>query len=210
MNGQMGHLQKSMRSRTILIFVVLLLVAGAVMSAVAWPAVLQAQNTSSLNLSSLSVTDQNGTTVSIGTFDPATTTYSGSVASTVERITVEAVASAGAPADIHMAPLDSQPATSGHQVDLSHGTNLILVSVHSFHIDEVLKTYSVLQITRAGTAASGTANTVSIGEGHLGSGGINGSLLADQDWGYDPRPHSSDRYRRIRRGQSSGILGGSV
>ena len=164
MNGQMGHLQKTMRSRTNLIFAVLLLVAGAVISAVAWPAVLQAQNTSSLNLSSLSVTDQNGTTVSIGTFDPATTTYSGSVASTVERVTVDVTSNSGSYAETYVMPMDSQPETPGHQVDLIHGTNLILVSLHSFSIDENLKTYSV-EITRVGTGTSGAANTISLGGG---------------------------------------------
>ena len=125
---------------------------------------LVAQYQPGLDLSSLRVSDQNGTTVSIGTFNPATTTYSGSVDSTVERINVHAIASAGSSANAQIIPRDSQPGLSGHQVELSHGTNLILVSVGSDSIDGVLKTYAV-KIIRGGAAASGTANVVSINGG---------------------------------------------
>ena len=164
MNKQIATIHTSIRNRANLSWTAAIVALVAIVVGVAWPTSLAAQNQPSLDLSSLSVTDQTGTTVSIGTFDPATTTYSGSVDSTVERINVHAIASAGSSANVQTIPRDSQPGTSGHQVELSHGTNLILVSVDSSSIDAVLKTYAV-QIIRGGAAASGTANVVSINGG---------------------------------------------
>ena len=162
MNKQIATIHTSIRNRANLSWTAAIVALVAIVVGVAWPTSLAAQDQPSLELSSLSVTDQNGTTVSIGTFDPATTTYSGSVDSIVERIKIDAIASAGSSADVQTIPRDSQPGTPGHQVELSHGTNLILVSVDSYSIDAVLKTYAV-QIIRGG--ASGTANVVSINGG---------------------------------------------
>lgn len=164
MNKQVATPHTSIWARGHFIWAVAILASLAIVVGAAWPTSLAAQNQPSLDLSSLSVTDKNGTTVGIGTFDPATTTYSGSVDSTVESINVHAIASAGSSANVQTIPRDSQPGTSGHQVELSHGTNLILVSVDSSSIDAVLKTYAV-QIIRGGAAASGTANVVSINGG---------------------------------------------
>ena len=164
MNKQIATINTSIRNRANLSWTAAIVALVAIVVGVAWPTSLAAQNQPSLDLSSLSVTDQNGATVSIGAFDPATATYSGSVDSTVESINVHAIASAGSSANVQTIPRDSQPGTSGHQVELSHGTNLILVSVDSSSIDAVLKTYAV-QIIRGGAAASGTANVVSINGG---------------------------------------------
>ena len=164
MNKQITNVQTLIWARANLSWLAAIVALVAIMVGVAWPTSLAAQNQPSLDLSSLSVTDQNGTTVSIGTFDPATTTYSGSVDSTVESINIDAIASAGSSADVQIIPRDSQAGISGHQVELSHGTNLILVSVDSYSIDAVLNTYAV-QINRGGAAATGTANVVSISVG---------------------------------------------
>ena len=164
MNKRVAALHTSIWARVNPFWAVAFLASVAIIVGAAWPTSLAAQNQPSLDLSSLSVTDQNGTTVSIGTFDPATTSYSGSVASTVERVTVDVTSNSGSYAETYVMPMDSQPETPGHQVDLIHGTNLILVSLHSFSIDENLKTYAV-EITRVGTGTSGAANTISLGGG---------------------------------------------
>ena len=114
----------------------------------------------SSDLASLSITDQNGATIDVGAFDPAVTTYSASVGSTIERVTIRASASARSWAVVHISPGDSQRA-SGHQVELNHGVNLILVSVHQTVVVQELKTYSVT-ITRAGSAPDGAPTNVSI------------------------------------------------
>ena len=129
-----------------------------------WPTGLKAQSDTTLDLTSLNVTGEGGTSIDLGTFDPATTSYSGNVASTVERITVAAGASAGSAADVQILPADSQMETSGHQIDLSHGKNIVLVSVHSFSIEGALKTYQ-LDITRAGSAQLGADRIVTTSAG---------------------------------------------
>ena len=51
--------------------------------------------------------------------------------------------------------------TASHQVELSHGTNTILISVHSFEIAEHLKTYT-LSVSRSGEAPTDSPTTVSV------------------------------------------------
>ena len=131
--------------------------------ALSWPVPLQAQSESSSNLASISVSVVDGAAIDLGTFDPTETTYSATVASTVERVTVEATASSPDRAGVYFGPRDASSVDVGHQVNLNYGTNLILISV-SLRDEEkegMLKTYSV-EITREGTASAGSANTVSI------------------------------------------------
>ena len=136
------------------------------MISVAWPTLLQAQSEPTLSLSSLSMTDQDGTTVDLGTFDSTVSAYSANVASTVESVTVAATADAGKDAYIYISPGNyvlpgSSGTTASHQIELSHGTNTILISVHSFEIAEPLKTYT-LSVSRAGVAPSDSSTTVSV------------------------------------------------
>ena len=113
-------------------------------------------------LSSLSVSGVDGTAIDLGTFDPTDTTYSATVASTVNRVTVDATVSLPEWTDVSFGPRDASSHNDGHQVNLQHGTNLIVIGVFSYTWDhEVLNTYSV-EITREGTAPAGSANTVSI------------------------------------------------
>ena len=114
------------------------------------------------HLSSLSVSGVDGTAIDLGTFDPTDTTYSATVASTVARVTVDATVSLPEWTDVSFGPRDASSHNDGHQVNLQHGTNLIVIGVFSYTWDhEVLNTYSV-EITREGTAPAGSANTVSI------------------------------------------------
>ena len=136
------------------------LTSAATMAVTPGPTVLPAQTGPSLNLTSLSLNDQNDATVSIGSFDPATTAYTATVDSTTERVTISASASAGSKARIYIFPEDTQT-DSGHQVELNHGANVILISVHSFNIDQHLNTYSVT-ITKGGSAPADAATDVDI------------------------------------------------
>ena len=133
---------------------------------VASSTLLQAESEPTLNLSSLSITDQNGTAIDLGTFDSTVSAYSANVASTVESVTVAATADAGKDAYIYISPGNyvlpgSSGTTASHQIELSHGTNTILISVHSFEIAEPLKTYT-LSVSRAGVAPSDSSITVSV------------------------------------------------
>ena len=71
---------------------------------VASSTLLQAESEPTLNLSSLSITDQNGTAIDLGTFDSTVSAYSANVASTVESVTVAATADAGKDAYIYISP----------------------------------------------------------------------------------------------------------
>ena len=111
-----------------------------------------------LNLAEISVTDSSGAVLDIGTFDPTETSYVGSVGSTVEYVTIAATES------IHsirstILPGDSNPDIAGHQVDLSYGTNQIIVVVTRW--EDGVNTYG-LEINRAGSADLGSAVTVSV------------------------------------------------
>ena len=112
-----------------------------------------------LRLESLTVTNQNGAFVNLGTFDPEVTSYSGDVATTSDYVTVVA---ADCRWGISILPLDAQPSVSGHQVELSYGNNLIIVSASSKSANPGRRNYSVY-INRPGSAAEGTARVVSIG-----------------------------------------------
>ena len=160
MNREAGILRARLSNRMDQIWVLAIVVAFATTVALVWPVHLQAQDSDNLDLSALTVTDQDGTTVNIGTFDPATKSYTTSVASTVTHVTIDASASAGSRANIYISPRDVKSGV-GHQVELSHGTNLILVSVNSFSIEQELNTYSVA-ITKAGIAPDGAATNVGI------------------------------------------------
>ena len=129
-------------------------------------------------LSSLSVSGVDGTAIDLGTFDPTDTTYSATVASTVNRVTVEATASSTDRVDVYFGPIDASAHDDGYQVNLQYGTNLILIGVFSWNQDhEVLNTYSV-EITREGTAPAGSANIVSI-HGQYQEGNVYGSLARE-------------------------------
>ena len=114
-------------ARTNLIWGSAIVFALATIMALVWPMGVQAQDAYSSDLAYISITDQNGATIDVGAFDPAVTAYSASVGSTIERVTIRASASAQYWAKIYISPGDSQTA-SGHQVELNHGANLILVS----------------------------------------------------------------------------------
>ena len=122
---------------------------------------VHAQDNDKPNLDSLSVTDPDGAAIDIGAFDPAVTSYSADVAGTVESVTIDAAASKVASWHTRILPGDSQPDVSGHQIDLSHGANLIVISLHRYSGEDLLRTYSV-EINRAGEAPENAATTVSI------------------------------------------------
>ncbi len=140
-----------------------IVLALAAVIAVLWPLEVWAQDAQSPDLASLRVIDKRGATIDVGPFDPAVTTYSASVGSTIEHVTVRAYAKSRSWDDVYISPGDSQTA-SGHQVELNHGVNLILVSVRNSVFDK-LKTYSVT-ITRAGSAPDGAPSNVSISSPH--------------------------------------------
>ena len=147
-----------------LIWVSAIAVVISIIVAQVWPTGVQAQDAFSSDLSSLRITDQSGAIVDIGTFDPAVTTYSASVDSTTERVTIRASASAQSWAEVFILPGDS-PRVHGRrvqEVELSHGANLILVNVKQSPLrKQGLKTYSVT-ITRAGSAPDGAPTNVGI------------------------------------------------
>ncbi len=70
MNRSAGISGTRLPNRTNLIRVRAILVTLATILALAWPLGLQAKDDLNLDLASLTVTDQNGVTVDIGTFDP--------------------------------------------------------------------------------------------------------------------------------------------
>ena len=162
MNNRLVDLQTMLSSRATHFWALAILAAVATIFALVWPATLQAQSESNVTLSSLSVSGVDGTAIDLGTFDPTDTTYSATVASTVNRVTVDATVSLPEWTDVSFGPRDASSHNDGHQVNLQHGTNLIVIGVFSYTWDhEVLNTYSV-EITREGTAPAGSANTVSI------------------------------------------------
>ena len=115
---------------------------------------LWAQSERTLNLGSLTVTDENGTAIDLGTFDPAEQTYSGDVASTVERVTVTARPETDSGVYVNLTPGDNGSddnlwEVEGRNVRLNHGRNLILIGVYSFRVDEPLRVYTI-EINRAG------------------------------------------------------------
>ena len=178
MNNRLVDLQTMLNSRATHFWVLVILAAVATILALAWPATLQAQSESNVTLSSLSVSGVDGTAIDLGTFDPTDTTYSATVASTVNRVTVEATASSPDRVDVYFGPIDASAHDDGYQVNLQYGTNLILIGVFSWDQDhEVLNTYSV-EITREGTAPAGSANIVSI-HGQYQEGNVYGSLARE-------------------------------
>ena len=178
MNNRLVDLQTMLSSRATHFWVLVILAAVATILGLAWPATLQAQSESNVTLSSLSVSGVDGTAIDLGTFDPTDTTYSATVTSTVNRVTVEATASSPDRADVNFGPIDASAHDDGYQVNLQYGTNLILIGVFSWYQDhEVLNTYSV-EITREGTAPAGSANIVSI-HGQYQEGNVYGSLARE-------------------------------
>ena len=114
-------------------------------------------------MASITLADQNETTIDIGSFDTDTRTYSGSVGSEIEWITVTPAATSPLNYSPKILPLDSQPGESGHQVDLSYGVNLITIMV--VKSDPLTGgnngTYEV-RINRAGSASDDAVPTISI------------------------------------------------
>ena len=112
-----------------------------------------------LNLADISVIYR-GAVVDIGKFDPTVTSYTGNVGSTVEYVTITATE----PSDHIRAailPGDSNPDSAGHQVDLSYGTNQIIVVAQPYgRGGQHINTYS-LHINRAGSADEGSEAEVS-------------------------------------------------
>ena len=102
----------------------------SVVIGVASPTLLRAQSERTLNLGSLSITDENGTAIDFGTLDPAVLTYSANVASTVESVTVTARPQSNSGVYVNLAPGDYGPGdrvweVEGREVSLNHGRNLI-------------------------------------------------------------------------------------
>ena len=167
--GKMNEFANILRTvpgkRTVQFWLVLFLFSLAVISGIAWPTVLQAETGSTLDLASLDVTDPMGTTIDLGTFDPAVQTYSANVASTVERVTVTARPESNFGVYVNLTPGDYGPddnlwEVEGQEVRLNHGRNLILIGVYSHWVDEPLRVYTV-EINRAGSATPGAENHIS-------------------------------------------------
>ena len=166
--GKMNEFANILRTvpgkRTVQFWLVLFLFSLAIISGIAWPTVLQAETGSTLDLASLDVTDPMGTTIDLGTFDPAVQTYSANVASTVERVTVTARPESNFGVYVNLTPGDYGPddnlwEVEGQEVRLSHGRNLIVIGVHSYLVDEPLRVYTI-EINRAGSATQGEENYI--------------------------------------------------
>ena len=114
-----------------------------------------------VDLGALSITDQYGYAVDIGTFDPDVGSYSADVHRTIDWVTVSAVALFEGDGRVDILPLDARPGVSGHQVDLSHGRNMIIIGMTSFNNGGWNKTYSV-EINRAGGALDSAVSEVSV------------------------------------------------
>ena len=116
-------------------------------------------------LASLSLTDQNGSTVPFGEFDPDESTYSANVASETTHVTVTPSTTPAASWRFitRVLPSDSQPDVIGHQVALNHGVNLITVVVMSpvWENSAILGTYN-MNITRAGSPSDGATTSVGV------------------------------------------------
>ena len=125
MNNRWVDLQTMLSSRATHFWALAILAAVATILALAWPATLQAQSESNVTLSSLSVSWVDGTAIDLGTFDPTVghTTYSATVASTVDRVTVDATVSSPEWTDVSFGPRDASSHDDGHQVNLQYGTN---------------------------------------------------------------------------------------
>ena len=124
------------------------------------------------DLASLNFTDNNGTAIDIGSFDPDTTSYAASVDSTVERVTVDFTTTHDdwpySSFFVFLSPSDASPSDDGHQVDLNYGTNLLMITVDTdAEAGDALKKYGV-EITRSGTALANSANSVGIYGGYTG------------------------------------------
>ena len=167
--GKMNEFANILRTvpgkRTVQFWLVLFLFSLAIISGIAWPTVLQAETGSTLDLASLDVTDPMGTTIHLGTLDPAVQTYSANVASTVERVTVTARPESNFGVYVNLTPGDYGPddnlwEVEGQEVRLNHGRNLILIGVYSYWVDEPLRVYTV-EINRAGSATPGAENHIS-------------------------------------------------
>ena len=165
MNEFADILQTVLGKRAVQFWLVGLLFSLAIISGVAWPTALQAETGFTLDLASLEVTDPMGTTIDLGTFDPAVRNYSANVASTVERVTVTARPESSAGVYVHLTPThygpgDNQWEVEGQEVRLNHGRNLIVIGVYSYRVDEPLRVYTV-EIHRPGSATSGAATYIS-------------------------------------------------
>ena len=113
----------------------------------------------SLSLQLILVDDNGGTRIDIGDFDPLKRTYSAEVESTVEYVTIAHTAYPhGYSKSIETVPSDARPTVAGHQVDLNHGKNLIVVAVFDKFEPDV-NVYR-MEINRAGTAREGSSITI--------------------------------------------------
>ena len=142
MNEFADILQTVLGKRAVQFWLVGLLFSLAIISGVAWPTALQAETGFTLDLASLEVTDPMGTTIDLGTFDPAVRNYSANVASTVERVTVTARPESSAGVYVHLTPThygpgDNQWEVEGQEVRLNHGRNLIVIGVYSYRVDSI-------------------------------------------------------------------------
>ncbi len=116
------------------------------------------------NLASLALVDQQGNTMDIGAFAPDTRTYSAGVESEIEWITISAETTYFSPFFARILPPDSRTSEPGHQVDLSHGVNLITIAViPDIRLSDTpaIGTYEV-RINRAGSTSGDSLPTISI------------------------------------------------
>ena len=128
-----------------------------------------------LNLAEISVIYR-GAVVDIGKFDPTVTSYTGNVGSTVEYVTITATEPSHH-IRASILPGDSNPDIAGHQVDLSYGTNQIIVVAQPYgRGGQRINTYS-LHINRAGSAEEGSEAEVSAIGTYLADEGVSFPFL---------------------------------
>ena len=113
-------------------------------------------------LDSITLADQTGSKIDIGSFDADTKAYSVSVGSEIEWITVDPTATHPSSFPARILPSDSRPKVIGHQVDLSHGVNLISIVVRSLHSPgNGIGTYEI-SVNRAGSAPDNAVRAISV------------------------------------------------
>ena len=109
------------------------------------------------SITCVTVTDQNGSSLDFGAFAPETTSYSVSVASNVERVSVTVVNRMDIGTGISVLPGTGDD----EQIDLAYGTNHIVVASVPSLIAPDISTYTIA-ITRSGSHSGNDIPTVSI------------------------------------------------
>ena len=162
----LGSIQSPLNARSKLMKQLTFVAVVALVMLMAFPFRVEAQDEPSddfnfnFDLVSLMFTEEDGTRIDIGLFDPDTTEYSASVDSTVERITVDFTTTyedhPNSSYFVFLSPWDASSSDDGHQVDLNFGKNLVMVTVDTGYLEaeDALKKYSV-EITRGGAGAGG-------------------------------------------------------